>query len=91
VYGNHRDRARYHGVAYEPVDRVKVFERDGYRCRLCGIKTKGEVPAPTAPTLDHIIPMAQGGDHVYLNVQCACYRCNSLKGARAANDQLLLM
>lgn len=68
-----------------------VFRRDRYRCQLCGIKTKNTVPHPQAPTVDHIVPLSQGGDHSYLNVQCACFSCNSRKGAGQANDQLRLV
>lgn len=90
---DHRHRARKFGVAYEPVSRCKLFERDGYRCGICGGMTdRGKkVPHPRAPTIDHIIPLSQGGEHSYLNTQCACFRCNTLKGARAANDQLRLV
>lgn len=81
----HRHRARYHGVAYEAVDPLKVFERDGWRCKLCGIRTPRKFRgtfAPNAPELDHIIPMSIGGEHSYRNTQCACRSCNGAKGAR---------
>jgi hypothetical protein len=68
-----------------------VFKRDHYRCQLCGAKTNGKHPHPRSPTIDHIVPLALGGDHSYLNVQCACYACNTRKGANAANDQLRLV
>lgn len=88
-----RKRARHYGVAYEPISRTKVFERDGYHCMLCGVKTKAsaKVPDPLAPTVDHILPMSKGGAHLYTNVQCACFQCNTRKGAGAANDQLRLV
>jgi hypothetical protein len=35
----------------------------------------------TAPELDHIIPLASGGAHVWDNVQCTCRKCNGEKGA----------
>jgi 5-methylcytosine-specific restriction endonuclease McrA len=37
---------------------------------------------PTAPTVDHIIPLARGGSHTWDNVQLAHHLCNSLKGDR---------
>lgn len=84
------DRVRSHkakrraavGAAIEQVDRRVVFQRDGYRCQLCGCETSGRHPAPQSPTLDHIVPLARGGDHSYANTQCACFRCNVRKGAR---------
>jgi 5-methylcytosine-specific restriction endonuclease McrA len=37
---------------------------------------------PTSPTIDHIIPMAKGGGHIWDNVQVAHAICNSTKGAQ---------
>jgi 5-methylcytosine-specific restriction endonuclease McrA len=37
---------------------------------------------PNSPELDHIIPLAKGGDHTKSNVQCVCASCNRKKGAR---------
>ena len=68
----------------EAVDVTKVFERDGYRCGICGGKTmqsKRGTYHPRAPELDHIVAIALGGSHTYANVQCACRKCNSAKGA----------
>ena len=31
-----------------------------------------------------------GGDHVWANLQCLCYQCNSRKGARFCGQQLRL-
>lgn len=77
-----RKRARLNGCFYEVVNRRKVFERDGYRCGICGGQTDPTVKVPhhNAPTLDHIIPMALGGAHAYRNVQCAHFDCNWDKG-----------
>lgn len=92
---NHRERARHYGVQYEPVNRQKVFERDGYRCHICGRKTNPNAKwnSPRYPTLDHIIPMSVGGPHSYKNTACACFECNSLKGAATGphGDQLRLI
>lgn len=87
-----RKKARVLGVPYEPVNRLKVFERDGYKCGICGRKTKKgkKVPHPRAPTLDHIVPMAKGGGHLYSNVQCACFACNWLASDSLSNKQLTL-
>jgi hypothetical protein len=84
-------RARQNGARYEVIDPQRVFERDGWKCQLCGRKTAGIFPDPRAPTLDHIVPLSKGGDHLYTNVQCACFECNSLKRDGSANDQLLLL
>lgn len=74
----------------EAVRREEIFERDGYRCQICRRKTKGKWPDPRSATLDHIVPLSKGGEHVSENLQCACWRCNHHKAAGAANDQLRL-
>jgi 5-methylcytosine-specific restriction endonuclease McrA len=82
--GNHWHRAKRHGVARERVNRLAVFERDGWICQLCGRTTDARLSGTyegLAPELDHCIPLALGGPHTYENVQCACRACNNSKGA----------
>ncbi len=83
----------------ERIDAKAIFERDGWRCQLCGkkvsrrlYKTKGIKRYANAPSHDHIIPISRGGEHIKSNVQCACYLCNCRKGNRVSDggDQLLL-
>ena len=77
-------RAEKAGVYYEPVDPLKVFKRDGWRCQLCGKKLKPKhrgTYRDDAPELEHIIPWAQGGEHSYRNTQLACRKCNEEKGS----------
>jgi HNH endonuclease len=91
-HGNHQRRAqKQSSKVLDIVVSEVVFRRDGYRCQICKRKTHGKFPHPRSPTVDHIVPLAQGGDHSYLNVQCACFECNWKKGDRAANDQLRLI
>ncbi|WP_419146254.1 HNH endonuclease [Iamia majanohamensis] len=75
-------RARQRSAPCEPIDPHDVFKRDNWTCGLCGGRTQptAEVPHPDAPTLDHVVPLAQGGHHTLANVQCAHFRCNTLKG-----------
>ena len=77
-------RAEKAGVFYEPVNPLRVFKRDGWRCQLCGKKLNPKHKGTyrdDAPELDHIIPWAQGGEHSYRNTQLACRKCNEEKGA----------
>lgn len=78
-------RARSRGTACEPVDPIRVFNRDRWRCQLCRCvtprKLRGSMEA-SAPELDHITPLACGGAHTYANTQCLCRRCNQMKGAK---------
>jgi hypothetical protein len=81
----HRKRAKLYGCEYEPFNPLKVFERDKWKCQLCGkklnSKDRGKIN-DEAPELDHIIPMSKGGEHSRRNTQCACRRCNMIKGNR---------
>jgi hypothetical protein len=92
-HGKHRKRAKRAGVAYEPVNAMLVFQRDGWRCQVCGRstpKSRRGTNHSNAPELDHRVPLAAGGPHSYDNVQCACRRCNGAKGSRFIVGQLPL-
>ena len=60
----------------------QVFERDGWRCQLCGKVTperKRGTISNNAPEVDHIIPLSKGGEHSLNNVQTLCRACNGWK------------
>jgi hypothetical protein len=78
-----RRRAVERGAFVAPVSRIAVYERDSWTCQLCGgpVDRNATAPSPLAPSIDHIIALANGGTHEPANVQCAHFLCNSLKGA----------
>ena len=49
--------------------RTAVLERDGYRCRDCGIMT-GELE------VHHVRAVSAGGDHSPANLRCLCRSCH---------------
>lgn len=55
-----------------------VFERDGYRCVICG--TWKDL------TIDHIVPKSKGGTNDPGNLQTMCRICNSKKGTGRASQ-----
>lgn len=55
--------------------RFSIYQRDGYRCRKCGVS---QMYAQLE--VDHIIPIAKGGKSTYNNLQTLCHRCNVEKG-----------
>ena len=77
-----------------PTQRKAVLERDGYKCRICGISKQyldDKVPGLgeyLRLEIDHIIPIAQGGTSDESNLQCLCWRCNSVKGSKRTNAQV---
>jgi hypothetical protein len=52
--------------------RVSVFERDAYRCVVCG--------SHKSLCADHIYPESLGGQATFENLQTLCRVCNSKKG-----------
>lgn len=90
----HRDRARRYGLAYEPINPIQVFDRDAWRCQICGTRTPKRLRGTfegNAPELDHRVPMAMGGPHTWDNVQCACRACNIAKGGKQIQGQMRLL
>lgn len=85
---SHRMRANLYNVTYdESINIKRLYERDGGICQICGgqcdwnDKSYGNC-GPNYPSIDHIVPFASGGEHIWENVQLAHFRCNSIKGAR---------
>lgn len=62
-------------------NRLKVFERDDYKCHYCG-KQLTRFNA----TLDHLQPVSEGGDNSFDNLATACLHCNSQRGSRPVMD-----
>lgn len=77
----------------ERFDPYEIFERDGWRCHLCGCRTPKNLRgsyAERAPELDHIVPLSQGGEHTRMNTACSCRRCNGAKGSRPLGQMRLI-
>ncbi|WP_456843642.1 HNH endonuclease [Bradyrhizobium sp. USDA 4510] len=68
-----------HGLRPIALDRTAIFERDGFRCYLCGQATPKELRGfryvPNAPSVDHVVPRILGTDDPD-NLRCCCRRCN---------------
>jgi len=65
-------------------NRLKVFERDDYKCHYCG-KQLTRFNA----TLDHIQPVSEGGDNSLDNLTTACLHCNSQRGSRPVMEIIM--
>ena len=64
-----------------PENRLKVFERDGYKCHYCAKQL-----TRFSATLDHIQPVSKGGDNSYDNLITACLHCNAERGNKTVMD-----
>ena len=47
--------------------RFEIYKRDGYRCKMCGVKSDGK-----NLEIDHIIPISKGGTSESYNLQILC-------------------
>jgi len=61
--------------------RFEVFKRDGFTCRYCGAQ-----PPAVVLVIDHIDPVANGGDSKMLNLVTSCEACNQGKGKKLLGD-----
>lgn len=86
-----RYRARKVNAYVAPVFTEEIIKRDKGICGICGkkISLKLQYPHPMSLSIDHILPLSDGGTHEPKNVQLAHFICNSVKGM-GGTDQLRL-
>ncbi len=65
-------------------NRIKVYERDDYKCKYCGKQL-----TRFTTTIDHLTPIAKGGDNSFENLVTACLDCNSRKNVKPVGDFLV--
>lgn len=61
--------------------RFEVFKRDSFTCQYCGSKAPDVVLH-----IDHINPVAEGGDNDILNLVTSCVECNMGKSSKQLSD-----
>lgn len=87
----YRRKAAKRRVVHEDFDPMEIFVRDGWICQLCHGRVWRHVkwPHPKYPSIDHIVPLSDGGEHTRRNVQCAHLLCNVRKSNRAGGQMRL--
>lgn len=93
--GARRRRARMAAVEVDPAVTVASLRaRLGDDCCYCGqvmdfgpTKGRGVFP-PDKVTVEHFMPISQGGAHTYDNTALACWSCNLSRGARNLDEWL---
>jgi 5-methylcytosine-specific restriction endonuclease McrA len=57
---------------------VAILSKYRHHCAYCGCRL-GEGEGEERPTVDHVIPLSQGGKHSKDNIVPACKHCNNAK------------
>jgi 5-methylcytosine-specific restriction endonuclease McrA len=85
-------RALKRGLPTEPYTFAEIAERDRRTCQICcrRVAMTKVAPHPKAPTIDHVIPISDGGPDTRANVQLAHFWCNSHKGTRGTQQLALV-
>jgi 5-methylcytosine-specific restriction endonuclease McrA len=85
----HRVRTSVRGNRVTSGDRrravARLLQRDGNVCYYCREDFTEEV----LPTIDHILPVSQGGDNRLANLVLACDWCNRHRGTKTI-DQFII-
>lgn len=70
--------------------RAEIFMRDKWICGICRRKVDPDLryPDPMAPSLDHVVPVAEGGDHEPANLRLTHLHCNVSRRDKGGNEQL---
>ncbi len=86
-YNSHKNKALYKFFIDPPIEQdIAILFREsllnGFSCKYCSTPlnmyaTKDDITA--AISLDHIIPLTNGGSNKLQNLQLICHRCNIVK------------
>lgn len=78
----HRRLDQIHATKTGTINKLEVFERDGWICGICAepVDPDREYPDRMSASMDHVVPLALGGQHTWDNVQCSHLHCNIEKG-----------
>lgn len=81
-------KARYYSVRREYYDRLDIYERDKGVCCICLELIDLTKPSrhPESFTIQHHIPLSQGGADAPDNLGIAHYSCNSSVGNRRVTN-----
>lgn len=88
-----RRRRLRHALTWDGVGDVQILERDGWRCDICKhkIRTALTYPHPKSRSIDHVVPLSEGGDDTAANKRAAHLDCNMSRGAGGGHEQLALI
>ena len=81
-YGSKRRRQKMQSG--DCIDYLVIYEYYDWECHLCGENIDRDLtsPDPMCATIDHIVPLSQGGLHEWTNLAPAHLSCNQGKDSR---------
>jgi 5-methylcytosine-specific restriction endonuclease McrA len=84
-----KNKKRVKGGKHRAYTRNQIIKRDGISCYLCNTPVdftathiQGQPGWETYPHIEHVIPLALGGDDTLENVKLAHAKCNIDKGVQ---------
>lgn len=88
-----RIRSQRHQETWDGVTDAEIMERDRWRCGICRkmIGKSFKYPHPRSKSIDHVIPLSQGGDDAAANKRAAHLSCNQGRMNRGGNEQLAMI
>lgn len=89
--GYHARRIKEKAAHKENISLEVLYKRDNGTCYICGklcryddyiVRDGVFIAGDYYPSIDHVVPLAAGGEHSYSNVRLAHRICNSIKSAK---------
>ncbi|WP_127524641.1 HNH endonuclease signature motif containing protein [Mesorhizobium sp. Z1-4] len=75
--------AKHDDAAIPPRVQLRIWERANGHCQICTRK----IMAGETKHFDHIVPLADGGEHRETNLQVACVACHKDKTSEEAAER----
>jgi 5-methylcytosine-specific restriction endonuclease McrA len=70
--------------------RRKIWQRDGFKCRYCGNEISENAGSHNrvwhCASIDHVVPVRDGGSDDEANLVSACLFCNLSKKAKSVSE-----
>lgn len=87
-------QAKLNGNFQGWLTKKKIMKIKGNTCCWCGCECTNDFmiiggqkqPLPHTATVEHLIPIAKGGQHNINNVAIACFECNQKKSDTDLNE-----